>query len=352
MFQAVKILKEKKMKKLIVAIAALAMFASSAYAADWNFYGSARMWTFSSDVEVNNDSDRNTNWELSPYSRIGANVKVSDELIGRFEYGIVSGSESVRLRLLYGEWNFGSGSLTVGQDYERIYLAYSNQVYDGLGLGGFGDAYNGRSPQLKLKFGEFQIALIKPYSTALGTNSTSTEVTIPKVQARYTFRFDNASVRIVGGYATYEETLFDGSEEDISAYFVGVGADASFGAFRLAGNIGFGENSGMLVAVDTGSGVDGHAVVSDTAVGDTETMGFNIIAGYTVNDMFALEAGYGWIEEDFDGGGDDEAQSYYLQAPITLAPGVVVTPEVGIIDYDEDAQGETTYFGAKWQINF
>jgi hypothetical protein len=31
-------------------------------------------------------------------------------------------------------------------------------------------------------------------------------------------------------------------------------------------------------------------------------------------------------------------------------------PEVGMIDFDEDAakveQGDVTYFGAKWQINF
>ena len=79
------------------------------------------------------------------------------------------------------------------------------------------------------------------------------------------------------------------------------------------------------------------------------------------NDMFSVEAGYGYVETEFDhpGGGfgiEDGAASYYLQFPITLAPGVFVTPEVGMIDYDENAFGadesETTYFGAKWQINF
>ncbi|MCG8683766.1 MAG: porin [Desulfobacterales bacterium] len=352
------------MKKLIVvAIAAVAMFASSAYAADWNFYGSARIWTFSTDVEEigTSDSDRNTNWELSPYSRIGANVKVSDELSARFEYGT-----GVNLRLLYGEWNFGSGSLTIGQDYEPIYLAYSNQAYDGDGMGGTGDAYNGRSAQLKLKFGEFQVALLEPFS---GDNSngsyfptsTGSEVTIPKIQARYTFRFDNGSARIVGGYNTYEETL-GGNDVDITSYMLGAGADFNFGAFRLAGNVVWGENAAALMAVDAnnldnaaGTQFDGMARVTAGGddVNDSEIIGFQIIVGYTVNDMIGLEAGYGWIEEEVDNvSGDDEAANYYVQMPITLAPGVSVTPEVGFYDYEEDGQDEITYFGAKWQINF
>jgi len=76
--------------------------------------------------------------------------------------------------------------------------------------------------------------------------------------------------------------------------------------------------------------------------------------------MFAVEAGYGYVETEFDDSGfsvpEDGASSYYLQFPITLAPGVYVTPEVGMIDYEEDTFGadesDTTYFGAKWQINF
>ena len=40
------------MKKIIVAVASLALMAGSAYAADWNFYGSARVSTFWYDVDV------------------------------------------------------------------------------------------------------------------------------------------------------------------------------------------------------------------------------------------------------------------------------------------------------------
>jgi len=77
-----------------------------------------------------------------------------------------------------------------------------------------------------------------------------------------------------------------------------------------------------------------------------------------------VEAGYGWISSDKDDFKDkDEAMSYYINMPITLAPGVSITPEFGVEDYMKDGgsvaddeaaadEGKDTYFGAKWMINF
>ena len=62
-------------------------------------------------------------------------------LTAGFEYGAAGGVADVVL--LYGEWNFGSGILTVGKALSPINVAYSNQFVAGeeedLGLGGFGD---------------------------------------------------------------------------------------------------------------------------------------------------------------------------------------------------------------------
>ena len=54
------------MKKFLVIFAVVALIASPAVAAEWNFYGSARMSTFSTDVEVPEgaESDQDTNWNL------------------------------------------------------------------------------------------------------------------------------------------------------------------------------------------------------------------------------------------------------------------------------------------------
>ena len=52
----------------------------------------------------------------------------------------------------------------------------------------------------------------------------------------------------------------------------------------------------------------------------------------------------------------DELWAAYLQAMITMAPGVYLCPEVGYYDYMDgtngDSQGYQWYVGAKWQIDF
>jgi hypothetical protein len=77
--------------------------------------------------------------------------------------------------------------------------------------------------------------------------------------------------------------------------------------------------------------------------------------------MLKFEAGYGSLETELDRPGtyEDCASAYYVNCQITLAPGVTVTPEIGVIDNEDKTvggavteEGETTYWGAKWMINF
>jgi len=94
-----------------------------------------------------------------------------------------------------------------------------------------------------------------------------------------------------------------------------------------------------------------------TDTDDTTTFGFNLVLGYNINDMLKIEGGYGWIASENDEYDEaDAAQSFYVNLPITLAPGVSITPEFGVEDQMKDAadedEGSDTYFGAKWMINF
>ena len=79
---------------------------------------------------------------------------------------------------------------------------------------------------------------------------------------------------------------------------------------------------------------------------------------YQVTEMLAFEAGYGGVsfEDDVSGADTDEARAYYLQARIQLAKNVWVTPEIGKLDFMEDSagkdEGDVTYYGAQWKINF
>jgi hypothetical protein len=367
------------MKKIIVAVAALALMAGSAYAAEWNFYGSARVSTFWTDTDTDNGADDDTQFDegLQSNSRIGAKVKVSDELTGRFEYGASGGDANIRL--LYGEWNFGAGKLLVGQDYVPMNLGGSNQVFgDDADLEGFGgEMFGSRHAQIKLTFGDFQIAFIENDKTYAAWDAGDSlyqdseddvDVVIPMIQLQYALSGDNWKVIMVGGYQTFD--VDNGAvDDDVTSWGLGVDATATFGAFYVTGQVNGGTNVGNLWLIDvTGLNTgdtpnaigSGYAALVGNDIVDNDAIGGRICLGYTINEMFAVEIGYGYQQTEYDedvaGTDEYESQSYYINFPITLAPGVVVTPEIGVVDYTVDdsslVQDEITYFGAKWQIDF
>lgn len=345
------------MKKQIVGLLSAMVFlcAGTAIASDWNFYGSARVSTFWADSDLKDQVDFSEG--LQSNARIGAKVAVSDELTGRFEYGTSGGNANIRL--LYGAWNFGSGTLTVGQDYTPMYLPVSNQVWnDDNGLHGYGDPYPGRQPQVKLQFGGFQIAAISANTDYYNTNTgkladDDIQIVIPRIEVSYGMEMGNAAFDIAGGYTTFEYN----DDEDVDSYVVLARGTWEAAGFNLGLVAFYGQNAGNMIACNTTGSTTGKGYAEiDTLTGqvdDVDNYGGEIVAGYTFNEMFGIEAGFGYMQGEYDNASDeDEVFAYYLQAPITLAPGVTITPEVGVIDYDETGQDEITYFGAKWQINF
>jgi hypothetical protein len=350
------------MKKLMVLVASLALvatFTMTAAAADWNFYGSARITTFASDVDIPGAYDRSSlNHTVQGNSRIGASVKVNDAVGGHFEYG--GGGD---VRILYGTWNFGVGQLLAGQTYSPLCLFYSRQVFGSdNSLLNFGGVYSGRNPMVRLKIGDFQIAAVRPSSPVIaGSRSGSfTEVTFPKIEAKYDINLGAVKLSVAGGYNTYALTDgVTGVASDVDSYVLALGGQANFGPAYLGGDFWIGENVGNYGMYNAPFD---NATVSNTStttiINDNDAYGFMFVIGAKLNDMLAFEAGYGWSEAEIDTAnfqGDDE-QSYYVQSTITLAPGVFIVPEVGVIDRKQDATGATqsdiVYYGLKWQINF
>ncbi len=348
------------MKQLMVMVAALAMVTGSAYGADWNFYGSARITTFYTQTETIDSGASNDNQyeqKLQSNSRIGAKVKVNDELTARFEYGASKGNANIRL--LYGAWNFGGGTLVIGQDYSPLNWFHSHQAFDSdASLYRYGGVYSGRAAQLKLKFGGFQVALIPASNSVTGVTPTSVETKLPAIEASYVFKLDKIALKLGGGYQTFESGLGGGNEETISSYVLAVGAKGTFGNFYTAAHIYGGRNGGNLISMDTNGSrtwsAQGIANLTPTQVQDNDVLGGVIVAGWVLNDMFTFEAGYGYAREelDIDGSTKDEVLSYYLQSSIVLAPGVLIVPEIGRLNAKESGQTDITYGGIKWQINF
>ena len=365
--------------------------------ANWKFYGMVSMLTFYENYDAQDTrgpghiDDKGTKWGLNTITLIGATVSLGD-IEGHFEYGHVD-DVLIYTRLLYGTWNFGAGKILVGQDYTPLYWTINNKVYmDDSNMFGFGQFYGGREAQIKLLYGDFQVALINPsagisattdaFSNSLGMNVDS-DVFIPRIELSYDINLDSLRGRVIGGYKTFKAITNKGMvaerSENIDAWIAALAMKYSVGPFSVgvtgfyAGNIASysGDGAGGVVAMNirkhgnvANGGLGGHIsgmpeINSLTGeIDDCTTWGAHIAAGYKINDMISAEIGYGYQQDKWDTSGKLIAQSYYLNMPINIAKGFSITPEFGIETYkiksggDSTKIGKNTYFGANWRILF
>ncbi len=420
------------MKKMFILVLALVMtFAAlPAFAqdkADWSFYGSVRMWTAWESVDedtpnqlsnsgffpvaattakaigysVSGDQgDDEFAYLLQSNSRIGANVKWGN-IGGRFEYGHTT---TANLRLLYGTWNFGAGTLLVGQDYGPYFYLVSGLCGPGGGECngiGFGSIYSGRNPQLKLIFGGFQVAIVKPAQvssfapsaalvtafsggapltanstifqnnqTTAGTGFQDVDFTLPKLEASYTFNLGPAQLFVGGIYNKYTEVYNIGgveTENDVDGWALGAGTKMSFGPFYANATFQIGSNvnnsgSGPVTMFPTVQFYAPQAIPAiSTAAGesqDADYLAAQLILGFKLTDSMVFEGGVVWQNGSYD---DLEQTTwvYYIGFGWSPAKNVFIVPEFGIIDYKklettagDVSFGDLTWFGIKWQINF
>jgi hypothetical protein len=325
-------------------------FTATSMAAEWNFYGSSRFGTFYTTKDPGNGGEdvNNLEWQHATNARIGANVKVNDQIGGRFEMGTTNNK-----RLLYGTYNFGGGELLVGQTYTPSVSFYSNSVYNSDGdLLNVGQFYNGRKEMIQLKMAGFKVALIKP--NVIATGGFDTESVLPEIEGAYKFKGDNFFVDVYAGYQTYDLKGTPTGDETVDSYVVGGGAGLDFGPVfvKIGGFLAKNqENYGA------GSGAATYDVINNKVV-DNDAYGYLAVVGFKASDAFIIEAGYGDTrnEPDVDNSIEDETVQYYINLTWNIAPGFFVVPEIGYIDYKTDSnnveQGDFTYAGLKWQINF
>ena len=390
------------MKKLMIVAFLLVFTTGSAFAAaEWNFYGSARVSTFYSDFEADpfdpGENTDNFEMDLNGNARIGANVKVNDDLTARFEYGAKSGDSNIRI--LWGEWNFGRGKLGIGQHYTPLLFPYSNQVYnihgkeDGdVNMSSFGMLYGSRKPMVRLKFGNFQVAMVEPRERVfcafthndvdgdgavplpdptgeidLRQSQPDSEIKLPSIQFKYKHDFKAGHVSLAGGYQTFDVTE-DNQDFAVESYLLGIGGRVNWGKAYFKANVWGGQNTGNLAdllangnlastydAVSSGdsdgSGMGyarysdgslynnspGNSVGEEAGVTDVDVLAAMLVVGYEIRKGLYVEAGYGYTEAEFDETDSvkDDAETAYLQSTIFLAPGVFITPEIGWYDAKE-----------------
>jgi hypothetical protein len=309
-----------------------------------------------------NDEDDQIDWQLQVNSRLGATVK-AENIGGRFEFGInedTSGddNDTVTSRRIFGTWDFGAARLKVGKDYSPVTVFDSGQVFAGdNGLLNQGNLYGGRNGQISLAFGGFEVALIDTNSAGLLRNMATGDVDefLPKIEAKWGMAFDTWNFQVHGGYQYFEIENAGAANEDVDvdSWVVGGSAGLNLGPFFVKTNLSTGQNMG-----NAGWGGNTAAYDGDDQAKDIDTVQGMLAAGFKFTDQLTFEAGVGYRkdESDFADEDEDETTAAYLQAVISLAPGVWIIPEVGMYDYNDDLdgddEGDEFYLGAKWQIDF
>lgn len=381
------------MKKFIVLFAAFAMvfvFAPAA-TADVTVYGSARFRTYSADMDSNvagTPSDRDTEWRIGHLTRFGAKFSAGD-VTGRYEIdaraggagatgNIEAGSQAsglgnLRLRLAWGEWNFGSGKLMIGQNYPLFDAAVSGVNYNSGGLmkyGGIGIT-DARTGQIRLTFGNLKIAFLPTDTSQINAGTAEViaavgagadvDVDIPKVEVRYGLNLGPGKIDLIGGYQSYDVAAASGGASvDVTSFVLGARGKFNFGAAYFNVGVSYRENGGPY---DVWTVVDETPALNaaGTDLIDVETIGIVAALGFKVSDTTTIEASYSKVMSDQGGTStnEDDAQAFALIAKMTMAPGVYIIPEFLILDNEDKIvggtkteQSDTTVIGVFWRIDF
>jgi len=382
------------MKKLIVILAVIAMvgvFTATAMA-DVSLYGSARFRTYYADVDngvAGAESDSDLEWRMGLLTRFGANFK-SDKITGNVELDARPGGAgttgnieadsgasrlgNMRLRHLWGQWDFGVGKLLIGQTWPLYELQVSGLNYYSGGLqkfGGWGYAVN-RTSQIRLTFGDFKVAFLSPDTSKTvpgGTNTiaySEVNTTFPKVELGYSLKMDAITLNFVGGWQTYEVEDYNqaantGSKgtEDVTSYVLGVRGKANFGPAYAGLSLSYRVNGNNYGAWTVSS--HESPLFQGNDLKDATAFGLEAALGYKINDMLTLEGSYAMLNTEVDTSLDneDDVQVWGVLAKITMAPGVYIIPEF-IFQDNKDVknngvateQGDATIFGVFWMINF
>jgi len=368
------------MKKTLISIFAIALMLAltmpaAADVGDISLYGNVRMSTFYLDRSKeqapapNLFDDKDLVWELDrSSSRFGVKFK-KDSIGARVEIRPKDGSY---VRHWHAYWNFGAGTLVVGQAYTPTgEVNIASCCIEGGYSGDYGDtAGSSRQPLLELQFpigaGKLRLAAIEPNTLDAGSvvaAATDTDTTLPKIEASFDLAFGPAAITLFGGYNTYDEVV-TATDKDYSldGYLFGGNIRFSQGPFYIKGIIWTAQNE-KEYGLDNPAGFNASYDAASDSVTDVDTMGYFAVVGFKMSDKVTWELGYGAVKHERDRPGflsdKDESAYYYLSVPIKVAKNVTITPEIGKLDEKDRVvngvsteEGDSVYYGAYWRINF
>jgi len=360
----------KKIGVSLLAVSLVVFFAIPALA-QFDPYGSVRVGTFWEDYDPNItgvDDDADFVMPLGDFSNFGAKFHTGD-LHGHVQLALEGDEDhnGVELELLYGTWDFGGGTLLVGQDHTP-YTLVSDQVAPGQmfdldnGFIGFGALWDGYEPQIMLEMSSgLYVSLIQP-ETAESLHAAvppgwEEDTTIPKICVGFKHETEGMSVNVGVAYNTYEaEIAAINWEEDIDSYLIYVGGTAALGMVDLQWNLHYGQNLGDFGMVDREDAAMAQ-IDATLDIEDSDCLGGYLQASVKVDPAtITVGCGYTQSENDVLGRDEDEQFSCFVNAKIPMADTFFVVPEFSFYDMMEDAMGnnepEVWCLGLKWQMDF
>jgi hypothetical protein len=376
----------KKIFILLMALMLVFVFTASVWAAaataesprEVGIYGRASVDTYwrakskEQSPAPNTYDDDDLQWEdAGNYGnmRLGWNFKEGD-IGGKVE---IRARNASYLRHWYGTWNFGPGTLVIGQTWVPTFACVSGVMHETGNSILFGDWSGGsRRPGLQLWFptemGTLKIGAMEPNFSAAGTvvaAATDLDYTLPRLEASMAFKkFGPVGFTLFAGYNTYSEVITATDKEyDIDTWVVGGLVSVDVGPFTFKGLLWDSQNVTQF-GMDANAGNPFNPQLINDSVEDTDTLGFFLVGLFKASDMVSVEVGYGRVKSEIENGAgvpdsEDVDQMYYVSVPISVAKGLTITPEIIKYDYKDiinagvsTDEGDAWVYGINWLINF
>ncbi len=352
------------MRKLLVLLAAVAfVFAfTTPAAADVKFGGYVAFDTYMHDVD--NPAPAKDSSDLDwTYDNVCSRLNVT------FKEGPVGGYIEVRpnaegwLRHWWGTWNFGGGTLGIGQFWTPEFTGTSSMLYQCGAMDALSGGGAARQAMIQLQFGGLKIAAASPQTgvpagiVAAGYNDV--ETSIPKLMASYQLNMGSVGLKLYGGMNSIDarNSTTDQSQGHDSMLY-GVKATIGVGPLTVAVNAWGGQNLGEY----RGTGVHFASNWTGAKIEEESSLVYGFDLSYKVSDTVGVTAGYftGTSELDRAGTWEWETSQMHVNATFTLAKGVSISPEYAVLDYGDKsvtatttaAQQKDTRMGIYWKIAF
>lgn len=319
--------------------------------ANWSFYGNVRMGVFQEQLTKEKAGDGKADSDfamgLMSTSRIGAKIQ-KDKVTALVEY-----NHAGVLRHFYAQIPLGGGKLLIGQSWcPSVALIVAEQVYaNDNALVQRGTFYEGRREQITYSNGGLQVALMQPTTPDPTGSAVDTDVSIPKIEGAFSFGAGPAKITLLAGTQSYKVNT-TAKSYSIASTVLGAGIRSAAGPAKISFAMYSAVNSANYGAYTTGNGAATYDAASDS-IKNTTAIGYTLAVSAS-----GLHLGYGSesTKEDVTGAKDDVTTGLYVNYPVKLDSGLVITPEAGIHDDAKDEndvkEGSKSYLGAKLQVNF